>query len=75
MNKDNIDPINKGLKPSMKQVPTFKQYCEFVLGEELYTKVMTNAVPLSNDGTTSIIRLYADYRVFIGKDFSSNVTD
>ena len=56
-------------------VPSFKQYCAFVLGEDLYKKVMSNPMPLSYDGTKSLIQLYADYRAFIGKDFSSNVTD
>ena len=56
-------------------VPSFKEYCKKVLGEDLYKKVMSNPVPLSNDGTKSLIQLYADYRKFIGKDFSSNVTD
>ena len=56
-------------------LPSFKQYCREVLGKDLYKKVMSNPVPLSNDGTKSLIQLYADYRKFIGKDFSSNVTD
>ena len=68
------DPINKGNENIKKQVPSFKQYCAFVLGEDLYKKVMSNPMPLSNDGTKSLIQLYADYRAFIGKDFSSNVT-
>jgi len=59
----------------VRQVPSFKEYCKKVLGEDLYKKVMSNPMPLSNDGTKSIIQLYADYRKFIGKDFSSNVTD
>ena len=71
------DLINRptGLEYKLKkQVPSFKQYCAFVLGEDLYKKVMSNPMPLSNDGTKSLIQLYADYRAFIGKDFSSNVT-
>ena len=66
------DPINKGLdsiKNAKRLVPSFKQYCEFVLGRKLYKKVMSNPVPLSYDGTKSLIELYADYRAFIGKDF------
>ena len=66
------DPINRptGLEHKLeKQVPSFKQYCEFVLGRKLYKKVMSNPVPLSYDGTKSLIELYADYRAFIGKDF------
>jgi len=63
------DPINKGNENIKKQVPSFKQYCEFVLGRKLYKKVMSNPVPLSYDGTKSLIELYADYRAFIGKDF------
>jgi len=57
------------------QVPSFKEYCKKVLGKDLYKKVMSNPMPLSNDGTKSIIQLYADYRKLIGKPFSSNVTD
>ncbi len=68
------DSINKGNENIKKQVPSFKQYCAFVLGKDLYKKVMSNPMPLSNDGTKSLIQLYADYRKFIGKDFSSNVT-
>ena len=69
------DSINKGNENIKKQVPSFKQYCAFVLGEDLYEKVMSNPMPLSYDGQVSITKLYADYRAFIGKDFSSNVTD
>ena len=68
------DSINKGNENIKKQVPSFKQYCAFVLGEDLYEKAMSNPMPLSYDGQVSIIKLYADYRAFIGKDFSSNVT-
>ena len=67
------DPINRptGLEHKLKkQVPSFKQYCAFVLGEDLYKKVMSNSMPLSYDGQVSITKLYADYRAFIGKDFS-----
>ena len=56
-------------------LPSFKQYIKFALGEDLYKKVMLNPMPLSSDGQVSIIKLYADYRAFIGKDFSSNVTE
>ena len=69
------DSINKGNENIKKQVPSFKQYCAFVLGEDLYEKTMSNPMPLSYDGQVSITKLYADYRAFIGKDFSSNVTD
>ena len=69
------DPINKGNENIKKQVPSFKQYCAFVLGEDLYEKVMLNPMPLSYDGQVSITKLYAEYRKFIGKPFSSNVTD
>ena len=56
-------------------VPSLKEYCREVLGKDLYKKVMSNPMPLSNDGTKSLIQLYADYRKLIGKPFSSNVTD
>jgi len=69
------DPINKGNENIKKQVPSFKQYCAFVLGEDLYEKVMSNPMPLSYDGQVSLTKLYAEYRKFIGKPFSSNVTD
>ena len=69
------DPINKGNENIKKQVPSFKQYCAFVLGEDLYKKVMSNPVPLSYDGQVSLTKLYAEYRKFIGKPFSSNVTE
>ena len=69
------DPINKGNENIKKQVPSFKQYCAFVLGEDLYEKVMSNPMPLSYDGQVSITKLYAKYREFVGKPFSSNVTD
>ena len=69
------DPINKGNENIKKQVPSFKQYCAFVLGEDLYEKVMSNPMPLSYDGQVSLTKLYADYRALIGKPFSSNVTD
>ena len=69
------DPINKGNENIKKQVPSFKQYCAFVLGEDLYEKVMSNPMPLSYDGQVSLTKLYADYRALIGKPFSSNVTE
>ena len=69
------DPINKGNENIKKQVPSFKQYCAFVLGEDLYKKVMSNPMPLSYDGQVSLTKLYADYRALIGKPFSSNVTE
>ena len=72
------DPINKGLdniKNAKRLVPSFKQYCAFVLGEDLYEKVMSNPMPLSYDGQVSLTKLYAEYRKFIGKPFSSNVTE
>ena len=69
------DPINKGNGNIEKRVPSFKQYCKFALGEDLYKKVMLNPLPLSYDGQVSITKLYAEYRKFIGKPFSSNVTD
>ena len=69
------DPINKGNENIKKQVPSFKQYCEFVLGKNLYKKVMSNPMPLSYGGQVSITKLYARYRKFIGKPFSSNVID
>ena len=69
------DPINKGNENIKKQVPSFKQYCAFVLGEDLYEKVMSNPMPLSYDGQVSLTKLYAEYRKFIGKPFSSNVTE
>ena len=69
------DPINNGNENIKKQVPSFKQYCAFVLGEDLYEKVMSNPMPLSYDGQVSLTKLYAEYRKFIGKPFSSNVTD
>ena len=69
------DSINKGNENIKKQVPSFKQYCAFVLGEDLYKKVISNPMPLSYDGQVSITKLYAEYRKFFGKPFSSNVTD
>ena len=59
----------------VRQVPSFKEYCKKVLGKDLYKKVMSNPVPLSYDGQVSITKLYAKYREFVGKPFSSNVTD
>ena len=56
-------------------VPSFKEYCREVLGEDLYKKVMSNSMPLSYDGQVSLTKLYAEYRKFIGKPFSSNVTE
>ena len=69
------DSINKGNENIKKRVPSFKQYIKFALGEDLYKKVMLNPMPLSSDGQVSITKLYAEYRKFIGKPFSSNVTE
>ena len=75
--KDNMPELVKktAIENGDLPVPSFKEYCKKVLGEDLYKKVMSSPMPLSNDGTKSLIQLYADYRKFIGKDFSSNVTD
>ena len=70
---------NSRIKPNIENgdlpIPSFKEYCKFALGEDLYKKVMLNPLPLSYDGQVSITKLYAEYRKFIGKPFSSNVTE